>query len=309
MRKRRIAVIVLCCGFLLTLACLLVINRDQGPSCNGRTLRSWVLRLGAAQSDGQDKQIPVEAIRKIGTNALPQLLRWIKYERAPWRTTAAQSIERVLPYRLSRACIDIIQQAKREQLADGASEALVALGRVAHQAIPELSSLMNNPATPESAPRAAEALSGLGTNALPSLIPVLKDPTHPCRFWALASLESMPGLRDAAPLVTPALLTCLEETNGIGVFILAAATLAEFDHEPSRWIPTLLTALASPSSQLRGDTAMILEALGPSSSNAVPALVAALTNTDAEVRFYAEYLLHEIAPRQFTNAPARPYSY
>jgi hypothetical protein len=74
MQKRRvylILVVVVLAGVLVA-----VFRRDREPEYGGKRLSEWV--------DGYAMQIrnagSNEAIRHIGTNAVPYLLKWIRYE-------------------------------------------------------------------------------------------------------------------------------------------------------------------------------------------------------------------------------------
>jgi hypothetical protein len=58
--------------------------REHEPTYAGKRLSEWVMRLSSKNSlEGESEA--EEAIRHIGTNSLPYLLKWISYEPAPWR--------------------------------------------------------------------------------------------------------------------------------------------------------------------------------------------------------------------------------
>jgi len=58
--------------------------RAREPEYGGKRLSEWVLMLPPdADPFGQTKA--EVALRSIGTNAVPHLLRWIDYEPASWR--------------------------------------------------------------------------------------------------------------------------------------------------------------------------------------------------------------------------------
>ena len=74
-----------------------ILNRESEPSYNGRTLSEWLkLSRRPAVSEGFPGEATL-AVRSIGTNALPFLLKWIRYELPPWRekvlTLATRPVE------------------------------------------------------------------------------------------------------------------------------------------------------------------------------------------------------------------------
>ena len=78
MAKRRKRVILLACG-VLALGLLWQVLRDREPSYQGRTLSEWVEQVGPAYL-WNDSDEEVKAVRAIGTNAIPTILKWIRYE-------------------------------------------------------------------------------------------------------------------------------------------------------------------------------------------------------------------------------------
>src|SRR3569832_1231853 len=78
MRKTRI-MLLLPASIGLKAAAAVVLFREREPDYDGRSLSSWVIRCGDSRLTGGDAAAQ-QAITKIGTNALPFLLRWIQLE-------------------------------------------------------------------------------------------------------------------------------------------------------------------------------------------------------------------------------------
>jgi hypothetical protein len=95
------------------------------------------------------------AIEQIGTNAVPYLLRWVRYEIPPWKARVYEAGNTVLA-RLNRSFR--FNDDKNVRLARGAVNALIALGRKAESAAEELTQLRDGPAGTASGARAAIAL-------------------------------------------------------------------------------------------------------------------------------------------------------
>ena len=79
MRKIRVYV-VLIAGVVLVVGGLLVcgVFREGEPEYGGKRLSEWVQVLGARAVNGGDTHLADEAIRHIGTNALPYLLKMVE---------------------------------------------------------------------------------------------------------------------------------------------------------------------------------------------------------------------------------------
>ncbi|HWH71361.1 MAG TPA: hypothetical protein VNT26_18445 [Candidatus Sulfotelmatobacter sp.] len=154
--------VLLACGLLGAIAFLSL--RGRGPSCNGHSLVYWVSRMDSTPGTYPDMYDAAHAIREIGTNALPFLLRWIEAEPQPWRSNAVVFLESHGAYRVASWIPDDSNMTQAHRTLG----ALIALHEKAIPAIPELTRLMNNAAKPDTAGRAMAALAELGTNSLPA---------------------------------------------------------------------------------------------------------------------------------------------
>src|SRR2546430_3108243 len=53
-------------------------THESGPSYEGESLTDWL-------TNPEERPDAPDAVRQMGTNALPTLLTWIQYEPSPWR--------------------------------------------------------------------------------------------------------------------------------------------------------------------------------------------------------------------------------
>src|SRR6266481_845561 len=96
MKRRRFFLILLASIASITLA-FFIWRREREPAYNGVPLSTWLERY----NDGNNAEA-TEAIRHIGTNALPFLLRWIRYETPGWRN-ALDHLHTRLPSSVQKA--------------------------------------------------------------------------------------------------------------------------------------------------------------------------------------------------------------
>ncbi len=143
---------------LVVLAAALVV--PKGPRYNGRPLAEWLTIYYESDRPNQDRaQRPVAAaaIRTIGTNALPRLLEWLRYEAPPWHRDVARVLPRCIGNsRLARATL-----YRSYHRAEAACLGLQLLGSNVVSAVPELTAMMQDPAHPQTASRATSILDHL----------------------------------------------------------------------------------------------------------------------------------------------------
>src|SRR2546422_797856 len=89
--RRRLLFRLLMCALLLAGAALVAVSKlsTKGePAYAGRPLSEWVLlyaRLDPVKAGSPATSEAAQAIRHIGTNALPLMVRWIQYEPPRWK--------------------------------------------------------------------------------------------------------------------------------------------------------------------------------------------------------------------------------
>jgi len=132
-RNRRVYLLMIAIAVLVgVLAVIVEPEPEREPEYGGRKLSEWVLKLpGNASPHGNSAA--EEAIRHVGTNSLPYLLKWITYEPRPWRLKLYETLGK-----LFRKDPNALFQDKRMLLAAGAAQAFGALGAKAEPAMSEV---------------------------------------------------------------------------------------------------------------------------------------------------------------------------
>src|SRR5271169_5495899 len=84
-RGRRVLLILLACGLVVVLF-VLVWPREREPEYKGRPLSKWIASYTAKYPDESSPEYreAAEAVRQIGTNAIPCLLKWLTHENPTW---------------------------------------------------------------------------------------------------------------------------------------------------------------------------------------------------------------------------------
>jgi len=170
-------------GLLLLLAVLLGIfvfsqARPNEPHYRGHSLTHWL-----TMADPPPPENAVRAVRTIGTNAIPALLRWINYEPAPWQKKLAS-----IPI-VSRN--GWAPELLHEPAIANAMKGFALLGTNATPAIPPLVKLMKNKTRPEAAMNAIYALGRIGQSALPFLTQALSDTNQADHVQIIYSISYM----------------------------------------------------------------------------------------------------------------------
>jgi hypothetical protein len=85
-RSPRLRALLVAAAVLLMLAFAFFLSRSREPRYKGKSLGFWLDHLYQTDTGGRWRQNTnaAEAIRHIGTNALPYLLQWNAYERPRW---------------------------------------------------------------------------------------------------------------------------------------------------------------------------------------------------------------------------------
>jgi len=153
MKRRRLFVIIFGC-LAAVIVVLLLWPREREPEYNGVALSGWLVRCGSTNQ--AECLAAVAAIRHIGTNALPFLLRWIQYEPG-WRDSLGRKILG-WPVLGSRRDVQRLIWNMTQYRAITAVNGFRILGSDANPALPELQRLADNPKAPETAIRATQCL-------------------------------------------------------------------------------------------------------------------------------------------------------
>jgi hypothetical protein len=269
---------------------------EREPEYDGKKLSDWLAVQNERPTEVSD------AVRAIGTNGVPILIRWVEYQTPPWRYRLARMYFKVSRFMYSDSLVNILVNGKAKMRSYNSLFAFRILGTNASPAIPELARFVTD-ARNRDRKAAAQALAHIGgRDALPPLLAALKDKTVPDLDRALIA-GAIPYLNYRGVQLTnavPIMIACLQETNSY-VPSLAAYTLGTFLVQPEQCVPALTNAARSNDYRVRRNAIRSLGMFGAEATNAIDAISNALNDPERSVRTEATNALREIAPEVMTN--------
>jgi hypothetical protein len=254
-------------------------TRSNEPTRDGRPLSYWLERLWHS-----DERVQLEAegaIRSMGTNAVPHLIRMLPEREASWKQKYNYRIQGLFGndwYRARRFFL-----GGRSHLA---ARGLRAIGPAAKQAVPFLIQNMTN--YPLSASAASEyqyALVFIGADSVFPLTQALSHPDEALRTfaWGALSLCDNTNLMLAVPELTELAKSKDEETRAESIRVLGLIS------DDVRATSALVEFLKDSSDAVRHWAAQGLAYHGANAKSALPALLELLkdksTNVQAAVRY------------------------
>jgi HEAT repeat protein len=334
-----VAVVILAAGLITgAIIHLATCARPQEPTYGGRRLREWAADFqNLRNEDKEAHQRAGQAIRHIGTNALPWLLAWMSYEQPAWQTRL-QGALRPCSALLQRLHLGWILSNARTARAGIAQTAFEALGPAASPAINELTRRMNQPHGGEASERAAWAFMYIGKGAFMALLPELDDPRVRWKLPAEEAIRTMGSslgadgskavpslirnLDDAdetvaaeaawalgnikvdAPIVVPILATVAGNTNKTRwVRVKAIQSLGLFGTEAGSSVPTLVRCLEDTNWLVAMSAGLSLGAIRLEPQSVIPALTKAARNDHFRIRQGAVRGLRQFGARARSSLP------
>lgn len=261
------------CVALASLYVWKVWSGGRQPYYHGRSLSHWVkMYANGDQSAGT-------AIREIGTNGIPALVRMLH---------AKDSAPRIALYRflqwLHAPEFDLNSAIQQQLLACAAFEALGASGK---SAIPELTPLACDT---NIFCAGCVALAAMGPEGVATLSELLTNGSPVVRCAVVAGLGKV---RNDASLAATALATAAGDPNQ-GVRWMAACSLGNMATEPAVAVPALINLAKDPSRAVRASALEALGQLGKAAKPGMEIICRATNDPDSLIRAAAVSSLGKI---------------
>jgi hypothetical protein len=220
------------------------------PESRGHSLSYW-LEHCIPGGNTDERKIAETAIREIGTNGLPALLVWLRYEPSQTKTNIMEFLKRMRQTAYGRW---IPPQLTYENGPPPAHIGFYVLGPTAAPAIPELARMANDVQHPRPAVRAMMALTAIGPAALPAVEARLANTNFPSTPAAAVSIylrtrTSSPQFQVSDADAKPILLEL--QTNANPLLAQGATQLLISMQQPSFWERGKTKTLSEASSDVR----------------------------------------------------------
>ncbi len=283
--------IPICGAVAIALIALLAVTfwpGEKEPEYQGKKLSEWV----ELASNTQEEQKAQSAVRQIGTNALPWLLKWTKHE--PWHEKHHGILIAFLPTTLKERI-----SATGWKQTGLAAKGFQALGAQATPAIPQLNTIVHGEQWASSL-IALDALVEIGEPAVPALQGIMADPQWLLRQNAIIAIGNAGRLGTNELAAINLLIPALYDTNRQFAF-MAATMLKCFGDQTERVVPELVQCLNSSDPELQVAAIASLGHFAKKAESAAPNLTLKLEVPDRRIRLEATNALRRIAPEVLTN--------
>lgn len=219
----------------VTVFVLVALWKSAEPSYQGQSLSRWLEQYHSALGTGTPSVEAEEAIRQIGTNALPTLIRMIR-ARDSW-------LQETLMKWMSKQKFVKFGLTPASKLRFQAQAGYQVLGAAAKAQVPQLIKILTNDSIAQVRQCTASALGGIGEeakSAAPALLVTAKDQDDQVRnssLWALSRIHSDPKL------VLPGLIAALDDSFSIAREN-AAIALGRYGESATSAVPALVRTIA-----------------------------------------------------------------
>jgi HEAT repeat protein len=281
--KPRRKVIALLAAAIVLIGIIIVvaffISSSSEPEYQGVTLSKWLERYNDNVDADPQRSEAAEAVRHIGSNAVPTLVRWAGVPDSPFK-------EKLQEWASKQSLINI-NFTSADDYHERATLGFQLLGAQAKSAIPDLQRLLCNT---NSTDTAAEILCALGPDAVPALLSGLTNADSDIRVAAAeaisdwnrnAELPASPTHGRQIILSVPILLNLLQDSeplvNEVGIRGLGEAGSRKAI-QPQVAVPLLIQQLKGPYENCRDAAAEALINFGPDAKDAIPVLLDIIQN-------------------------------
>jgi HEAT repeat protein len=259
--KRRIWLTAIGMAALAVLAWLVLpSNQAPEPLYKGEPLSIWLRRYEDPNDDTVSEQIwhreADEAVRCIGTNAIPTLLHLLCEKNSSLKTKLIHFLKNHPLLRIDlRSAVDSNRQAW---------EGFRVLGTNGIGAAPELVHIFQENISIDSQRFAISALGEIGDSAKSAIPALLQAATNTNYDWRVrcAALESINRIRaDPTPAI-PALASCLTDSNSY-IRGWACVVIGNFGTNADPCVPALVPLLNDPGKLVRDAAGSALKKIDP----------------------------------------------
>jgi HEAT repeat protein len=228
--------------------------RDREPAYKGQSLRVWIQPYFYATTGKLVLKDSDEAVRHMGSNAVPALLKMIRAEDSPLKL-------KIIEWTQGRHLAAFKFQRTDDRKID-ATCAFRALGAEGKSGVPELVRILGESRSITSQIAAEKALSGIGP-AASKAIPALARATSSTNiFVRKAALEALKDIRASPEAALPVFTKFMSDPSSY-IRRSALEGLIALGPQARPAIPEIVALLKSDDLGIRGDAAELLKQIDP----------------------------------------------
>lgn len=234
-KKRSIALFILLAAIFGGLTWVVFQLHEPDPVYQGKTLDYWLTGYNSQNYHLAHPDVPAwehasEAIRQMGTNAIPRLLRKLQM-----RESKAKAIVMKL---LRKQQFIKISYAPTTEYWNGYF-ALSALGSKASNAVPQLVTMLEHDPSAFTQMAVPAILGGIGPAAGQAVPALLREAAHTNASVRNNAIYALRKIHPEPKLVVPVLVSCLNDTN-IVVRAQAVRALGAYGKDAQAAMPAIL---------------------------------------------------------------------
>lgn len=296
-RQKRLAIGLSAATGLIILIAAFFPSPDPDPQYQGKKLSEWMNDFAARKPSRFN-----EAVREIGTNSLPSILRNLAKNDSPFRqnyvvvrSKSPKMIQRFLPE--PKPLLQPVHGANVFHYI-GTNSLACAIELLSHP-----SSTVRQSAAWGIASLRRQSV--VATQAIPALTIALDDDERQVRFHALlAFMEMGEAASNAIPTITK-ILAGTPQSGGSDSYLRAAAArvLGKIGPPAESALPTLQAALQSSNSYLRGQAAVGIWRVSGDVDTALPVLLQEMPKESEHSKWDWIIALGEMGPRAKAALP------
>lgn len=258
----RVSIIILASSVLMAGAAWQVL-RPREPVFEGKPLSFWLQGYDPTRGTEPGNQKADEVLSKVGTNAIPTLLRMLSTGDPPFilKLKALVHRQHFITFRRRTAVNQHFQAVKAFQR----------LGSNAKIAVPALIQIYEQNPSAVSQIETAHALGSIGPAASPAVPTLLRGMTNLDANVRQETASVLGQIHTDPALVVPVLTNSLRDPS-FSVRIAALNALGAFGPDAKSAAPSLLPLLNDPDSFTRQETARNLKLIDPIASPSKEAL-------------------------------------
>jgi HEAT repeat protein len=290
MKRRRRFITLAVLGLVALIGFAMFRPGPPEPVYQGKALRDWLEHFDH-NPDAPTYRAAQEAVRAMGTNALPFLIRYLRTKDLPFQP---------LRVRL-KARMGLLRRGE-ETAGDWRRRAAVACGKLGTDGAPAIPALVAAMENEDAANAAGYSLSMMLPKSASVLTNILATGNSVARSAAATALGKAYLHPEVEEMARLALVRALQQDPDPRPRGAAARAFWSWNQRLDLVVPALTGALSDPHPMVRGQAASSLGTLGSPSKPAVPELLKLLKDTDAFLRKQAADALLRIDPEAAAKA-------